>query len=187
MEVEQVNFQDSWLHYVWYPVLGFILFGFCSWECIIWQSIRFLFLFNTYVFCVCYVPSTVLGAGTRESQRLDHHGAYILALGTDIHVKMNEYISDTVKNARKQTNSGQQHGWRVAGNMYLGKVKQGHPEKLHFITDNSEGICLATVCEERFKQRNKQARRPGRRSMFTKFTLLTFLFAASRHSTYFET
>ena len=53
------------------------------------------------------MPSTVLGAGTRKNQRLYHRGAYILDLGTDINVKINEYMSDTVKNARKETNSGQ--------------------------------------------------------------------------------
>lgn len=60
-----------------------------------------------YVFSIYYVPSTVLGAGTRKNQRLYHRGAYILDLGTDINVKINEYMSDTVKNARKETNSGQ--------------------------------------------------------------------------------
>lgn len=58
-----------------------------------------------YVFSIYYVPSTVLGS--RKNQRLYHRGAYILDLGTDINVKINEYMSDTVKNARKETNSGQ--------------------------------------------------------------------------------
>lgn len=30
LKAKQVNFQKSWLHYAWHPILGSILLGFCS-------------------------------------------------------------------------------------------------------------------------------------------------------------